>query len=287
MTITSSSIANTLLPFTLKNDYLFRVIMQKCEDIRLEFLSTFLDIPITDIKSAEITNPIKLGDSIDDKTYILDVNVTLNNESSIVTELQIVNEHNWPERSLGYLCREFDNLNRGDDYINLKPAILISILDFTLFIDNPKFHSIYCLSDTENHYIYTSKFSIHVLDLTQINQASEGQEKLVFWAKMFNATTQEEFDMLATENQLASTMSDAMKKFYEQKNIADQCRAREDYYNRKRAIEELINKQSSTITNLKTQNSAQADTITSLKTQNSKQANRIAELEALLADKNK
>ena len=236
-----------------------------------------------DIKSAEITNPIELGDSIDDKTYILDVNITLNNESSIVIELQIVNEHNWPERSLGYLCRNFDRLNRGDDYINLKPAILISILDFTLFADNPKFHSIYYLSDIENHFIYTSKFSIRVLDLTQINQAFNGQEQLVFWAKMFQAKTQEDFDMLATENQLASTMSDAMKRFYEQKNIADQCRAREDYYNRKRAIEELINKQASTISSQADTITIQADTITAQASEISEKDARIAELEALLA----
>ena len=93
--------------------------------------------------------------------------------------------------------------------------------------------------------------------------------------------------MLATENQLASTMSDAMKRFYEQKNIADQCRAREDYYNRQRAVNELLVKQASELrakdSKLKAKDSELKAKDSELKAKDS----RIAELEALLADKNK
>lgn len=31
-------------------------------------------------------------------------------------EMQVINEYNWPERSLTHLCRALDSLNPGEDY---------------------------------------------------------------------------------------------------------------------------------------------------------------------------
>ena len=47
--------------------------------------------------------------------------------------MQVINEHNWSERSLSYLCREFDQLSAGQSYESVKPAIQIGLLNFTLF----------------------------------------------------------------------------------------------------------------------------------------------------------
>ncbi len=46
----------------------------------------------------------------------------LNNHSINNLELQVINEHNWTERSLLYLCRAFDNLVRGRDYRQVLPG---------------------------------------------------------------------------------------------------------------------------------------------------------------------
>ncbi len=43
------------------------------------------------------------------------------------------NEHNWPERSLMYFCRAFDQLYRGQKYEDALPVYHIGFLDFTLF----------------------------------------------------------------------------------------------------------------------------------------------------------
>lgn len=53
---------------------------------------------------------------------ILDAKVLLNNKSVINLEMQVVNYDNWPERSLAYLCRSFDELYRGQDYQEAKPT---------------------------------------------------------------------------------------------------------------------------------------------------------------------
>ena len=49
----------------------------------------------------------------------------------------------WPERSLSYLCRAFNNLNPGEDYHKVKPVIQIGLLDFTLFPEHPEFYATY------------------------------------------------------------------------------------------------------------------------------------------------
>ena len=68
-------------------------------------------------------NPITPGETVDDKTIILDLFITLNNNKKINIEMQILNEGNWPERSLIYLCRAFDNLPKGQPYSDVMPAM--------------------------------------------------------------------------------------------------------------------------------------------------------------------
>lgn len=89
------------------------------------------------VQSVQITNPIELGDDFDDKTFILDVNVLLNNNTLINLEMQMTNEHNWTDRSLSYLCRSYDQLYQGEVYSSAKPAIHIGFLNFQPFPDYP------------------------------------------------------------------------------------------------------------------------------------------------------
>ena len=109
--------------------------------------------------------------------FVLDVRVLLNNRLSLNIELQVINKGNWIERSLVYLCRSFDQLNKGQDYIEVKPVIQICIQDFTLFPGNEEFYATYKLMNVKNHKIYSDKIRISVLDLTQIELATEEDKR--------------------------------------------------------------------------------------------------------------
>ncbi|MBO5246525.1 MAG: PD-(D/E)XK nuclease family transposase, partial [Eubacterium sp.] len=63
-----------------------------------------------------ITNPIKLGEQIDSKAFVMDIHVILNDDTLLNLEMQLLNTGNWVERSLSYLCRMYDQLYSGDDY---------------------------------------------------------------------------------------------------------------------------------------------------------------------------
>jgi len=190
------------IDYKLTNDIMFRLILERNQTSLNEFTRSLLYLSPNDIVEAEIQNPISLGESVKDKTFVLDVKILLNKKDIINIELQVINNGNWPDRSLSYLCRNFDNLMKGSDYSAASTVIHISILDFTLFPDYPEFYAHYRLMNVKNHQIYNDKFRLNVLCLNQIELA-EGKDKeagLDQWAALFRATTWEDIKMLAEQN---------------------------------------------------------------------------------------
>lgn len=159
--------------------------------------------------------------------------------------MQVINEHNWSERSLSYLCRAFDNLNCGDEYSNVKAAIHIGFLDFTLFPECPEFYSTNMLLNVKNHKIYSDKFRLSVLDLTHIELATEEDKRfhIDYWASLFKATTWEEIKMLAQKDAIIEEASDTIYHLTQEEQIRQQCEARADFLywqrRRERYIQEL------------------------------------------------
>lgn len=225
------------IPMT--NDYLFRALLQSNNLVLKCLISSLLHLPLSAIVSVEITNPIELGNAYDEKDFYLDVKVCLNNHTIINLEMQVINEHNWPERSLSYLCRSFDHICKGATYMDVMPVIQIGLLDFTLFPDNPEFYATYKMLNIKNHSIYSDKFRLSVLDLTRIDLATE-EDKLYgidHWANLFKSTTWEEIKMLAENNEYIKTASDTIYQITQEDRIRMQCEAREDYYRRQRSVQ--------------------------------------------------
>lgn len=119
------------LPYKLTNDFFFKVFLERNETALRGLLCALLSMKPEEIISVTVTNPIKPGKSVDDKDMLLDVRVLLNSLEIINLEMQVNNLGNWPERSLSYLCRMFDQLKEGENYKTVKKTIHISITDFT------------------------------------------------------------------------------------------------------------------------------------------------------------
>ena len=189
------------LAYTLKNNYLFLALMNSHPYTLKMLVCSLLALEPDEITSITIRNPIKVGEAVTDKTFILDLDLMLNNDTYLNIELQVVNYNNWPERSLGYLCRTYDNLNKGDDYIDTKPAIHISILGFTLFEEYPEFFATYRLLNCKNLHEYTSKFALHVLDLSKIDMATDEDKRYYrdVWSRIFQSTTWGDLMAIAEE----------------------------------------------------------------------------------------
>ena len=218
------------LPVRMTNDYLFRALLQTYSDTLKHLIASLLGIDVSEIHSVEVTNPIMLGSSLKDKFFVLDARVLLNNHANLNLEMQVCNEHNWTDRSLGYLCRMYDDLNRGNSYGITKPAIQISFLDFTLFKKHPEFFAQYQLLNVKNQHPYTDKFRLYVIDLTKISLATKIDRKrhIDLWAKMFKAKTWEDLRMIAHDNEAIEGAVSVMNQMIEDERIRWECEQREE-----------------------------------------------------------
>ena len=235
------------LPVPMTNDYLFRALLQRDENVLKSLLCSLLHLHPDKVRSVSILNPIELGEQIDDKEFILDIKIELN-ESLINLELQVINERNWPERSLCYLCRAFDNLNRGEEYEAIRPTVHIGLLDFTLFPDNPEFYATYYFMNEKNHHIYSDKLRLSVVDLTQINLATDEDQRyeIVRWASFFKAIKWEDVKTLMKTDSLIKEAATAVYQLTQDEKIRQRCEARQDYLlrtaGRERRLKEMTAK---------------------------------------------
>lgn len=230
--------------YGMTNDYMFRAVLQSNEKVLRGLICSLLHLQDSDIRSILITNPIVLGESIEDKEFRLDINLILNDNTIINLEMQVINRPNWKTRSTAYLCRSYDQLQHGQDYQESKSVIHISFLDFTLFLECPEFYATYKLINVKNHQIYDDNLRLNVVDLTQIHLATAEDKKyqLDYWAALFKAKTWEDIKMLSEKNEAIKEAAGLMYLMSSEARIQKRCRDREDYYQDIRIYEHEIAK---------------------------------------------
>lgn len=216
--------------FNMTNDYLFRYVLQSNEKVLRGLICSLLHLDPKEIKSTVIKNPIKLDEEITAKEFVLDIEICLNNDTYINLEMQVVNKHNWTDRSLSYLCRTFDQLQQGQEYNETLPVIHVGFLDYTLFPDSPEFYATYKMMNIKNYRVYNDKFILSVVDLTQIELATEEDNKsgLAYWAKIFKAKTWEEIKMLVHNDEYLKEAAESIYVANEDEIVRQKCRAREE-----------------------------------------------------------
>lgn len=264
------------IPMT--NDYLFRAFLQQNNKALKGLICALLHLDPRKIYSVEITNPIVLGDSTNDKTFILDIRVQLNGSAIINLEMQVINQFNWVDRSLSYLCRNFDHSRTGAEYEDIHPVVQIGILNFPLFEDRPEFYATYQLLNVKNYALYSDKLRLSVLDLTHINMATEEDKlyQLDYWASLFKATTWEEITMLAEKNEYIAETAATVYRLTQDERVRMECEAREDLYRTQLGIQRRLER----LGVLEATNEALESRSAELEVQNSELEAKSMELEA-------
>lgn len=234
--------AHGIIPYGMTNDYMFRAVLQSNDKVLQGLICSLLHLSKREITSIEITNPVILGKSVEDKEFRLDINVLLNNNTVINLEMQVANEMNWPNRSILYLCRSFDNPKHGQDYRETMSAIHIGFLDFTLFKEYPEFYSTYKLINVKNHHIYSDNFILNVVNLSRIDLATKEDRAygIDHWAALFKAKTWEELKMIAEKDKDIEEAARSLFQFCTDEQVRKLCRDREEYYQDLRNYEREI-----------------------------------------------
>jgi len=123
-----------------KVDYAFKKIFgsQQSQDILISFLNAIIYGGKTVIQSLTILNPYNPGQLINLKDTYLDIKAVLVDGSIVVIEMQVARMSGFNKRVAYNLAKAYANqLETGEDYLLLNPAIAVTITDFILF-EKPK-----------------------------------------------------------------------------------------------------------------------------------------------------
>lgn len=214
-----------------KIDFAFKEIMMD-ETARTGFLSAMLHLEPEEIRETHILNSHLRKLHENDKLGILDVRVSLNDDTEIDTEIQLSELKVWADRSLFYVSKMFtEQIGKGQDYGVLKKCVGISILDFILFEKETDFYSCFHIMEDTRHFLYTDKMEFHVLELPKLpKHLGAGSSDIALWAKFINSERKEEFDLLATQNPY-------IEKAYEKLQVISQDKEkRMEYEAREKAV---------------------------------------------------
>ena len=168
----------------MKSDIMFKVFYGRKENE--EFLQDFLEAILGEkIVIKKVMHDVRLEQLAKEQKFgILDLGVELEDGEFINVEIQIKNYKNIEKRTTFYACKKLiEQLGPGEDYRQLKPTIIIAILDYS-FIKLPEYitetvrvvkeHREYKLNnDVKYYYIELEKFRNQNPDMTKrINQWS-------------------------------------------------------------------------------------------------------------------
>lgn len=194
---------NTMAEFLMKPkvDFAFKEIMMD-EKARVGFLSAILKLDPAQVRETRILNTYLQKVHEDDKQGILDVRVSMNDDTEIDIEIQLSELKVWADRSLFYLAKMYtEQIKSGQFYNVFKKCVSISILDFLLFPEETAFYSCFHIREDTRRFLYTDKMEFHLIELPKLPQElKDEKDDILLWAKFINSERKEDFEMLATKN---------------------------------------------------------------------------------------
>ncbi|MCH1624446.1 Rpn family recombination-promoting nuclease/putative transposase [Fredinandcohnia sp. SECRCQ15] len=104
----------------------------------------------------------------DGKSVKLDFTVVTSTDEKINIEVQVINNHDMPERILYYWAKTYaSSITSGQPYTLLKPTIMISILNYPLFpSETNSFHTCFRITEDTEQFLWSNHLEFHVFDLS-------------------------------------------------------------------------------------------------------------------------
>ena len=182
---------NDTLTLTLKNDYLFKLLLGSEENkvCLQDFLECVLDMPTGMITDLELLDKELIKDAISDKTGILDVKLRLKDGTTIDIEIQNSWSAEFIPRTLFYWSKMcIEGFKEGEPYTSLDKCITINLISQG-FNRSSEMHSSYSLLEQKTYKPLTDLMEIHFLSLSAARKFEiqkdpiEKQQKLINWLR--------------------------------------------------------------------------------------------------------
>ena len=158
-----------LLPLT--NDFTFKAVFSKHEDVLLDLLNSFPDFQKEKkIISLKVLNPEIPKDMKSDKAIVLDIKAVDAQGNKFLIEMQASEQVFFPKRILYYASKLYSkSLARGQDYTKLPRVYSFNFINFQLFKNEKRFHWSFQLSDKIQPEIFlTEDLSIHIIEIPKL-----------------------------------------------------------------------------------------------------------------------
>lgn len=118
----------------------------------------------------EILNPFSYQEFEEDKLIVLDIRARDAADRWLNVEMQVSVYPGLLQRLAYYACALYvDQLQAGQHYTGLRPAISISLLNQVLFGDTPAAHHRFRLVDPEHRRVLPESIEVHTVELTKYN----------------------------------------------------------------------------------------------------------------------
>ena len=172
---------------------------KKSEKVLLSFLNAIMqDAYKKTITSVKVLNPELLSDNIADKKYILDIYAQDNEGSYYNIELQVARQDFFLERMMSYGGRMVGNqLDRGEEYEELKSSFVISIVDFIMFPNDPDYHIFGNVRKMLPPYSEIfNKMCYHIIELPKLKGSPKKDDLLQKWLYFIENVHKEEDTMV-------------------------------------------------------------------------------------------
>jgi predicted transposase/invertase (TIGR01784 family) len=147
-----------------KTDYAFKKIFgsEQSHDILISFLNAILYNGDRTIQEIEILNPYLAPRIRGVKDTYLDVKADLDNNTTVIIEMQVLNVEGFEKRILYNAAKAYSiQLGKGEDYTLLDPVIALTITDFEMFPELDQLQSRFILKEKD----FLVDYPIHDIEL--------------------------------------------------------------------------------------------------------------------------
>ena len=214
--------------FPLTNDAMMKLYFTREENMEQlkQFIKATTHLTNEDLFKVEIKNPYLSKQQVLEKDFIVDIRVTSTTGHQINIEVQVKKHADFIERMVSYNARQYSTqLHRGDEYSELKEAISIIVVDFSLFDDTNEFFE-HILFRRKNGKVFTNAQQFYIIDLTKMPFELTGPKHQ--WGALFKAKSKEELEMLIQESDEMKVAAEKLMKLNEDKIAREIAIAREE-----------------------------------------------------------
>ena len=179
-----------------------------------EILKDFLEALLNEkIKNIDIRQDFNIRGNINEKIGILDIRVEINGNKIVQIEMQKKNKYNMEQRTIYYGGKVVSKLlKKGDDYNQLKPIILINILNYNL-IKLPEYYTkTKTVAEKYNEYELIKGVKYCFIELTKFRKTKPNLDnKLDQWLIFIDNKNKEVLKMVTEKNKIIAKAEEKRK----------------------------------------------------------------------------